>query len=316
MADSARRAIFFFTTQLFDRNKKPVADQGEFLKALSRLPLVAESTPPERHRTRTIDKHVFEALEVSPARDGSFEGRFFRTRESDLPTLGAMRRDAADQVLPLPPGYGLRHSAHFVWIDLARLPEFRGHPARQEGLIVAEFNRDAPRLSSVGQYVYDIFDGAYRLSVQPLVRDDVFETLRRRGNLVKSTTVRMPFERAKDGGLGGLWVPSAKKSIGKVIVKTRARRGGYIDLTPDIPRLKKRMSESPEDEDIIFDENQDTMLDLFGSVLKIRGAEVPFVQGSKAVSTPAMIRELRNVLNENRGDVIASLGRVPDSGTE
>jgi hypothetical protein len=191
------RTIQLYVTQL--REKRPdgsfaiAPDQSALWDTLTRMPYA----PVPKGRIRPAGPDVGEAVRISASK-GRLGGWFYRTKFSDFPLVA----DAQDHESPLnlPAGKGLRYVTHFRWWDLPKLG-IKGAPARHEGLLAAEFNVEAPRISSLQTYVQDVFGSRWQLVVDPLIRPDFFEQLKREP-FVKMVRVRVPRDSAAESNEG------------------------------------------------------------------------------------------------------------------
>lgn len=309
MPNVVRRNLLFFTTQLRDpKTKKLVADPAAAWKALKKMPY--KSSTKVHGRSREIGNGTFEAVDVwNLDSRNTVEGRVYRTKMSDLPTVGI---DDVDRLLELPDGGGLRYSTHFVWWDLSTQNEKFGVPQRKEGLLVAEFNKDAPRATALENYVYTVLGGKYVLDVQPIAHVDAFTELAKHQNLVKSLTIRVPYHDfggsfQSKGSLSGLYLGGKGGGVESIEVTARPGWGKSLDITADIKKLKQMANSPREGMKLKAALDDDQTLDLIHSVIKLRTDEVEVI--GKSVVSKEMLKQIRNSVDKHRDDLGRALGR-------
>jgi hypothetical protein len=314
-AHAVERTIQFFATRLFVPNPLGGADttaanQAAAWDRLEGMPY--ESTPDGKGRARLVSPGTDEAIRVERQADGAYHGRIHRTKHYDFPLVGYGERD---HPLQLPSGRGLRHPTHFVWWNLASMPEHMGIPAPAEGLLAMEFNPFGPRASSLEDYVNDRLAGDMRMDILPLVDPDAWEELKHE-RFVKAVRVRVPSPRLlrHREDLTGLDVMNDLGGVETLTWEAKPARRGIFEVGEAALRKFIALASSDERVRLVFTKRDNRPLDVTARTVRTVVRVARMTEGTKSVNAAHLYTEIKHAYDELHRQIERSLGRDPANG--
>ena len=222
MARSVSRKVYFFE----------LADKNEFLPSMEACVSEVAALPfnDQGRYLPTTDEDNVLVLFVSST-SYPIKLQFGRIRRADLPLI-----ENAGQISPLKIAQGAGI------LDWSHLILFR------DGILAAEFNRDAPRISRLGEYLY--FKGNSTLPnsprFKPLFQRSIMEELERFETVaaleVEASTLDAEAIKEADKNLGLAF--SACRKAGHVR-KARIILKSSVNPTSDLKTLAKRLFTNP-----------------------------------------------------------------------